>query len=78
MQLAEVFGLDEWSEEKCVACLEEPRDTILMPCRHLCICASCFDMLTLDRCPVCRTEFSSYLRFDATAAAMADGRTRPA
>ena len=65
MQLAEVFGLDEWEQESCVACLSEPRDTILLPCRHLCICSSCFSHLTLDRCPVCRATFSSYLRFDA-------------
>ena len=61
--LAEVFGLDGWTEEKCVACLEEERDTILLPCRHLCICSQCFELLTLDRCPVCRREFTNYLRF---------------
>ena len=52
--------------------MEEPRDTILLPCRHLCVCSGCFDLLTpLDRCPVCRTSFSSYLRFDTAAEAQA-------
>ena len=35
MQLNEVFGLDNWETEPCVACLTDPRDTILLPCRHL-------------------------------------------
>ena len=65
MQLAEVYGLENLAEEPCVACLSEPRDTILLPCRHLCVCSSCFSHLTLDRCPVCRTAFNSYLRFEA-------------
>lgn len=75
LQLAEVFGLEDWEAEKCVACMEDPKDTILLPCRHLCVCAGCFELLTpLDRCPVCRAAFSSYLRFD-TAAEAAQART---
>lgn len=71
-QLAEVFGLEDWEVEKCVACMEEPKDTILLPCRHLCVCHECFELLTpLDRCPVCRAVFSSYLRFDTAAEAAA-------
>jgi len=61
LQLTEVFGLDGWESELCVVCLTEERDTILLPCRHLCVCASCFDHL--ERCPVCRTGFTSFLRF---------------
>ena len=51
--------------------MSEPKDTILLPCRHLCVCHSCFDQLTArapgehDKCPVCRARFTSYLRFDA-------------
>lgn len=26
---------------ECVICMSEPRDTLIVPCRHLCLCASC-------------------------------------
>ena len=60
----DIFGVSDYTTSpECVACLTEPRDTILLPCRHLCVCSSCFELLTLDRCPVCRAPFQSYLRF---------------
>ena len=66
LELADVFGLETEGEEggQCVACMSEPKDTIVLPCRHLCVCSDCFDQLPTDRCPVCRTAFSSYLRID--------------
>ena len=65
MKLAEIFGQENWVDEPCVACLTDPREIILLPCRHLCVCSQCFSHLTIDRCPVCRAAFSSYLRFEA-------------
>ena len=60
----DIFGVSDYtSSPECIACLTDPRDTILLPCRHLCVCSDCFDRLTLDRCPVCRAPFTSYLRF---------------
>lgn len=74
MQLHDIFGLSDWSSApECVACLTEPKDTILLPCRHLCVCHHCFDHLTLDTCPVCRAPFQSYLRFDVHQNDVVDG-----
>ena len=80
LRLSEVFGIegtegDDSDDQSCVACLSEPRDTILLPCRHLCVCSRCFDHLHADRCPVCRAHFSSYVRIAAVAAqaAASDG-----
>ncbi|KAL1523193.1 hypothetical protein AB1Y20_018146 [Prymnesium parvum] len=64
VQVMDIFGVSDYvSSPECIACLTEPRDTILLPCRHLCVCSDCFERLTLDRCPVCRAPFQSYLRF---------------
>mmetsp|Transcript_47795 Transcript_47795/g.149810 ORF Transcript_47795/g.149810 Transcript_47795/m.149810 type:complete len:444 (-) Transcript_47795:862-2193(-) len=59
----EIFGCSESEDdgqEDCVICLSEPKDTTLLPCRHLCVCHSCFSRLEL--CPVCRSPFTAYLR----------------
>jgi hypothetical protein len=48
---------------KCVICFEETKNTLLLPCRHLCICSSCSIKLInaspretpLGSCPVCRS-----------------------
>jgi hypothetical protein len=37
----ETGGADDSGARDCVICLSEPRDTIVLPCRHLCLCRSC-------------------------------------
>lgn len=41
---------------ECVVCLSSDRDTIVLPCRHLCLCAECAENLRsrVDKCPICR------------------------
>lgn len=48
--LQEVYGFldneEDATEESresrdCVVCLSDPRDTIVLPCRHLCLCKGC-------------------------------------
>jgi E3 ubiquitin-protein ligase MGRN1 len=50
----------------CVICLSEPRDTTVLPCRHLCLCARCAEVLRANsrRCPICRQPVSSMLQID--------------
>jgi hypothetical protein len=47
--------------EECVVCLGEEREAVLLPCRHLAVCAHC--LLKLEKCPVCRTSIRAYLLF---------------
>ncbi|XP_030754436.1 cell growth regulator with RING finger domain protein 1-like [Sitophilus oryzae] len=45
-------------EQLCVVCQTYPLSRALLPCRHTCICASCFNKL--ERCPMCRGPIKSY------------------
>ncbi|ESQ49093.1 hypothetical protein EUTSA_v10020903mg [Eutrema salsugineum] len=68
-ELQEIYGIgntvdgDEDSADdandpgkECVICLSEPRDTTVLPCRHMCMCSGCAKVLRFqtNRCPICR------------------------
>eukprot|EP01062_Namystynia_karyoxenos_P016354 TRINITY_DN1595_c1_g1_i1.p1 TRINITY_DN1595_c1_g1~~TRINITY_DN1595_c1_g1_i1.p1 ORF type:complete len:360 (+),score=99.58 TRINITY_DN1595_c1_g1_i1:117-1196(+) len=38
----------------CCVCLDADKDTVLLPCRHLCVCSDC--SLELRSCPLCRAR----------------------
>ena len=38
----------------CVICQENEKNTLLLPCRHLCLCKECSRREELDKCPLCR------------------------
>ncbi|GET86582.1 hypothetical protein, conserved [Leishmania tarentolae] len=46
----------EDEEGACVICLTNPKDTTILPCRHMCLCNECAAHLRLSdtRCPLCR------------------------
>lgn len=48
----------------CIICFAEPRDTAVLPCRHMCFCSHCAGVARLqcERCPVCRQKVSSLLQ----------------
>ena len=39
-------------ENECVICWCNPKDTVLVPCGHFCVCGSC--AANVPSCPVCR------------------------
>lgn len=43
---------------RCVVCQESPREVILLPCGHLCLCEDCSAKLS-SNCPVCRSQISN-------------------
>ncbi len=60
-----VFWFDWWmSGAECVVCMCDSRDTIILPCRHLCLCNACADSLRYqaNNCPICRAPFRALLQ----------------
>lgn len=59
-------GLDDPNGTDCVICLSDARDTTVLPCRHLCLCSRCAEVLRANsrRCPICRQPVSSMLQID--------------
>lgn len=58
--------LDDNGSE-CVICMCDSRDTLILPCRHLCLCNSCADSLRYqaNNCPICRAPFRALLQIRA-------------
>lgn len=70
----EIFGLENKEQDQqqlldesvgeCIICMTNPRDTVILPCRHLCICNGCAETLRykLNNCPICRSPFKALLK----------------
>jgi hypothetical protein len=57
----EIFGLENGEMEtsrECVICMTEPRDTAVLPCRHMCLCSGCAEVLRhqSNKCPLEKYE----------------------
>uniref|UniRef100_A0A671F4A6 E3 ubiquitin-protein ligase n=1 Tax=Rhinolophus ferrumequinum TaxID=59479 RepID=A0A671F4A6_RHIFE len=65
----QVVAEDEVSDNsaECVVCLSDVRDTLILPCRHLCLCNTCADTLRYqaNNCPICRLPFRALLQIRA-------------
>ena len=51
-------------EELCTICFDAPKDHILTPCGHQCVCGACAAKLrdTKTACPICRTAIRETLK----------------
>lgn len=63
-------AIDDDTEDngsECVICMCDTRDTLILPCRHLCLCNSCADSLRYqaNNCPICRAPFRALLQIKA-------------
>jgi E3 ubiquitin-protein ligase MGRN1 len=56
--------LDMPDGAECIICMSEPRNTTVLPCRHMCLCGECAEMLRKNSstCPICRTRVESLLQ----------------
>ena len=47
---------DGLSNRECIICMSEMKDTIVLPCRHMCLCSECANTIRgrSDKCPLCR------------------------
>ncbi|KAI4372267.1 hypothetical protein MLD38_010516 [Melastoma candidum] len=52
---AEEAGYEDNDPRKeCVICMTEPKDTVVVPCRYMCMCSKCAKNLRLQsKCPIC-------------------------
>ena len=63
--LLDFYGIGGEGENLCLICLSEPKDTIILPCRHVCLCTYCSESLAAQSrkiCPVCRSHISEFVR----------------
>eukprot|EP01113_Clastostelium_recurvatum_P008593 TRINITY_DN1407_c0_g1_i9.p1 TRINITY_DN1407_c0_g1~~TRINITY_DN1407_c0_g1_i9.p1 ORF type:complete len:817 (-),score=186.46 TRINITY_DN1407_c0_g1_i9:562-3012(-) len=68
--LHDVYGVDTGHAQdaegtrECVVCLTEPRDTTVLPCRHMCLCHPCAETMRTqtNKCPICRAPVKALLK----------------
>lgn len=74
-EIQNIFGLSnsaatasnsDEDSEKCVICLTSNRETILLPCRHACLCTECSQNLfkNTQECPICRITVVGLVNVD--------------
>lgn len=68
--LQDIYGreeTDDCAEVQCVICLLEPKDTAVLPCRHLCLCSGCAEVMRMQsrKCPICRQGIVSLLQIES-------------
>ena len=59
LEIHEMYGLSANEGSDCIICMTDRKDTVVMPCKHLCMCYACANTLR-ERpgatCPVCRAR----------------------
>eukprot|EP01066_Platyproteum_vivax_P003450 Platyproteum_vivax@DN14373_c0_g1_i1.p1 len=62
-EVQDLYGLEDPNDRDCLICMASPKDTMLLPCRHCCLCYNCLRNLTREKCPICRSNFSAFVTF---------------
>ncbi|KRX04319.1 hypothetical protein PPERSA_03559 [Pseudocohnilembus persalinus] len=59
---------EENTNKECIICFTDLIDTVILPCRHMCICMECAKSIQQQKsrakktCPICRKQIESFLR----------------
>ncbi|KAA8545085.1 hypothetical protein F0562_019869 [Nyssa sinensis] len=78
-ELREIYGIsnsdestinDNDSGKECVICMTEPKETAVLPCRHMCMCSECAKALRLqsNKCPICRQPIQEIIEIKVNEA----------
>ena len=53
------------TEDLCVICITDPREILLLPCRHVAMCAECYEEVKerTRQCPICRANITAAINF---------------
>ena len=83
-ELQEIYGIEGSSDasggdggdhnsRECVICMTEMRDTTVLPCRHMCMCSECANVMRMqsEKCPICRSPIESLLQIKISSKAPA-------
>eukprot|EP00009_Paramoeba_aestuarina_P010669 CAMPEP_0201539520 /NCGR_PEP_ID=MMETSP0161_2-20130828/70446_1 /ASSEMBLY_ACC=CAM_ASM_000251 /TAXON_ID=180227 /ORGANISM="Neoparamoeba aestuarina, Strain SoJaBio B1-5/56/2" /LENGTH=457 /DNA_ID=CAMNT_0047946923 /DNA_START=1429 /DNA_END=2802 /DNA_ORIENTATION=+ len=70
----DIYGVDYDGDQQqdmgkdCVICLATPPDTMVLPCRHMCVCRDCGDVFRhqCEKCPICRAPILSLVQIVAS------------
>eukprot|EP01017_Pseudomicrothorax_dubius_P031141 TRINITY_DN3949_c0_g3_i3.p1 TRINITY_DN3949_c0_g3~~TRINITY_DN3949_c0_g3_i3.p1 ORF type:complete len:190 (+),score=19.98 TRINITY_DN3949_c0_g3_i3:160-729(+) len=75
-EVQEIYGLEssdlkptaariDDQNKECAVCLSEKIDTVVIPCRHMCLCIECAKALSVaqtgKKCPICRIDIESFV-----------------
>ena len=54
---------DDGENTECLVCLDNKKDTVIMPCGHLCVCSECGPSLVKNKhtCPICRSHIQNLI-----------------
>jgi len=53
--------VQESLEIACIICMENPKNIVLLPCKHMCMCKQCYEQSALTLCPICRVVVQSFM-----------------
>jgi rRNA maturation endonuclease Nob1 len=48
-----------------VVCMTDRRNTAVLPCRHVCLCTNCANIVRsqpASKCPICRSQVDSLMQ----------------
>ncbi|BFU21506.1 hypothetical protein EHI8A_125520 [Entamoeba histolytica HM-1:IMSS-B] len=77
----DVFGVDSddvtGTDNLCVICTTDPREILLLPCRHITMCAGCYEEVKerTHQCPICRTPITAAINFSRKSVTPKDDAT---